>query len=280
MAQTINYWYQQIIAKVQADPVLGDPETGLNSTSAVADYVLWAYIVASVIWVLDNLFDLHRASVDADLANLKPHTLTWYRNLALAFQYGQALIPDSDQYANTGLTPDQIAAQLIITQSAVVENPDGSLRMKVVKLVDNDYAQLIDAEETAFTAYIADTKDAGVRITIDSLPPDDLTTAIDIFYDALVLNAAGVRIDGNGDTTVIDAINGYLKNLKFNGEFAKTLMEDAIQAVDGVVLVGILSAQARYGALPFTEIDEKYIPDGGYLRVIDGGFTINYRQYV
>lgn len=276
MAQTIDYWYQQIISKVNSDPNLSE----LDSTSITADYVLWAFIVASVIWVLDNLFDLHRASVDADLANLKPHTLTWYRNLALRFQYGQGLITDSDQYANTGLTADQIAAQQIITQAAVVENSDGTMRMKVVKLVDSDYAQLTADEQTAFSAFIMDCKDGGVRITIDSLPPDDLQLVLDIFYDPLVLNAAGQRIDGNGDTTVIDAVNAYLKNLKFNGEFAKTRLEDAIQAVDGVELVGILSAQARYGILPYTEIDEKYIPDGGYLRVIDGGFTINYRQYV
>lgn len=280
MAQTIDYWYQQIITKVQSDPVLSDVESGLNSTSATADYKLWAYIVAFVVWTLDTLFDLHRADVDADLANQKAHTLTWYRNLALKFQYGQALIADSDQYANAGLTPDQVAAQLIIAQSAVVENADGTLRMKVVKLVANDYAQLTDDEKTAFTAYIADTKDAGVRTTIDSLPPDDLKLVINIFYDPLVLNGAGQRIDGNSDTPVPDAINAYLKNLKFNGEFAKALCEDAIQAVDGVVLPDLLSAQARFGELPYSEIDEKYIPDGGYLRVIDSGFTINYRQYV
>lgn len=281
MAQTIDYWYQQIISKVQSDPVLSDVDSGLNSTSATADYKLWAYIVAFVVWTLDTLFDLHRASVDADLANQKAHTLTWYRNLALKFQYGQALIPDSDQYANTGLTPDQVAAQIIIAQSAVVENTDGSLRMKVVQLVAGDYAQLTDDQKTAFDAFVGDTKDAGVRITIDSLPPDDLKLKLDIFYDPLVLNAAGQRIDGNSDTPVIDAVNTYLKqNIIFNGEFAKTRLEDAIQLVDGVKLVGILSAQARYGALPYSEIDEKYIPDGGYLRVTDGGFTINYRQYV
>jgi hypothetical protein len=276
MAQTVDYWYQQIIGRVNADPNL----SGLNSTSNVADYKLWAYIVAFFIWTLDTLFDLHRADVTGLLLNQKMHSLTWYRNLALLFQYGQSLTTDTDQYANTGLTSDQIAAQKIITQAAVVENTDGSLRMKVVKLVDNDYAQLDDAEKLAFTAFIADTKDAGVKITIDSLPPDALKLVIDIFYDPLVLNATGARIDGNASTPVIDASNAYLKALKFNGEFAKMRLNDAIQTVDGVVLVGILSAQAQYGTRPFAEIDEKYIPDGGYLRVPDGGYVINYRQYV
>lgn len=276
MAQTIDYWYKQIINRVYADEKLSE----LNSTSAVADYKLWAYIVASVIWTLDTLFDKHRAAIEALLALLKPHTLRWYRDLALRFQYGQALIPDSDKYANVGLDDAAIAAQKIIEQAAVVENDDGSLRMKVVKLVNDDYAQLTDQEKLSFVAYIKSCKDAGVRITVDSLPPDGLKLVLSIYYDPLVLNANGQRIDAASNTPVIDAINSYLKNLQFNGEFAKTRMVDAIQLVDGVQLVSLASAQAQYGSRPLAEINERYIPDAGYLRVIDNGFTITYVPYV
>ncbi|UOE47971.1 hypothetical protein MTO98_26530 [Mucilaginibacter sp. SMC90] len=275
MAQTVDYWYNQIITKVYGDDVLSD----LDHTSAVADYKLWAYIVAYVAWTIDVLFDLRDANVQDILATKKPHTEKWYRDLSLRFQYGQALIPDTDQYLNTGLDASQIAAQKIITQAAVKENDDGSMRIKVVKLLNDDYAQLSDAEILAFKAYIADTKDAGVRINIDSLPPDSLKLVIDIFYDPLVLDNTGARIDGNATAPVIDAIKAYLKALKFNGEFAKTRLADQLQTVDGVVLVGILSAQSQYGTRPFTEIDERVIPDAGYLRVIDDGFTINYRAY-
>ncbi|QEM13489.1 nucleotidyltransferase [Mucilaginibacter rubeus] len=276
MAQTIDYWYKQIINRVYADEKLSE----LNSTSAVADYKLWAYIVASVIWTLDTLFDKHRAAIEALLALLKPHTLRWYRDLALRFQYGQALIPDSDKYANVGLDDAAIAAQKIIEQAAVVENDDGSLRMKVVKLIDDDYAQLTDQEKLSFVAYIKSCKDAGVRVNIDSLPPDGLKLVLSIYYDPLVLNAAGERIDAASTAPVIDAVNNYLKNLQFNGEFAKTRLSDAIQLVDGVQLVSLASAQAQYGLRPFEEINERYIPDAGYLRVTDGGFTITYVPYV
>lgn len=275
MAQTVDYWYNQIITKVYGDAVLSD----LDHTSAVADYKLWAYIIAYVAWTIDVLFDLRAAEVSAVIDTKKPHRLTWYRDLALRFQYGQALIPDTDQYLNVGLDATQIAAQQIITQAAVEENTDGSMRIKVVKLVDNDYAQLDGAEMLAFKAYIADTKDAGVRINIDSLPPDALKLVIDIFYDPLVLDSTGARIDGNATEPVKDAIKAYLKALKFNGEFAKTRLSDQLQTVDGVVLVGILSTQSQYGIRPFTEIDERVIPDAGYLRVTDDGFTINYRAY-
>lgn len=277
MTKTVTEWYNIIIGKVNTDPDLAS----LNSTSAVADYKLWAYIVAYVAWTLDAIFGLHLIDVLDRLAQLKPHTLNWYRNLALNFQYGQGLNSESGIYDNAGLNAAQIAAQKIISQSAVVENrTDGTLRIKVVKGTGNEYAQLNEAELAAFAAYIFDSKDAGVRINVSSLPPDDLKVSLDVFYDPLVLDNTGRRIDGTSATPVMDAVNAYLKNLKFNGEFAKTRLTDTIQQVDGVELVGLKSAQSRYGTQPFAEIDERIIPDAGYLRVIDGGFTINYRQYV
>ncbi|MFB0498715.1 hypothetical protein ABID99_004952 [Mucilaginibacter sp. OAE612] len=275
MAQTIEYWNGQIISKVNSDETLA----ALDHTSAVADFKLWAYIVAFVAWTVDVLFDLRAAEITDTLATKKPHTLNWYRELALRFQYGQTLLQDTDQYLNSGLSDTQIAAQKIISQAAVTENTDGSVRMKVVKQAGGDYRQLSDDEKLAFSAYVFDTKDAGVRVHVDSLPPDDLKLVLDVYYDPLVLDGVGARIDGNGDTPVIDAVNAYLQNLRFNGEFAKTRLMDQLQAVEGVELVGILSAQSRYGIRPFSEIQERLIPDAGYLRVIEDGFTINYYPY-
>jgi hypothetical protein len=275
MARTINYWYQQILTQKNGTPELDD----LDSVSKVSDFNLWAYIVAFVICALDNLFDLHRSGIDTAITTLKPHGLQWYQALALRFQYGQNTIADSDQYANTGLTAGQIAAQKIIVQAAVTEIA-GSLRVKVVKLVSDDYAQLTEPELEAFDAYMAKQKDAGVRIINQSLPPDGLKLTLDIFYDALILNSDGSRIDGGAPTPVPDAITTYLKNLKFNGEYANTRLTDQLQLVDGVVLPVIKLSQAQYGAFAYTNIDEVYIPDGGYLRIPEGGLTINYRPYV
>jgi hypothetical protein len=275
MARTIDYWYQQIIAQKNQTDAL----SGLTSTSKTANFNLIAYVVAVVMAVLDNLFDLHKSDVDTQLATKKPHGLQWYRDLALRFQYGQELAPESDAYTNAGLTDDQINAQLIIAQAAVTEI-SGKLRLKVVKLVNGDYAQLVDDEKTAFAAYIENQKDAGVTVDIDSLPPDSLKLAIDVFYDPLVIKSDGSRIDGSAQTPVPDATNAYLKNLKFNGEYADNRLQDALKLVTGVQLINIKLSQAKYGLFPFTNIDEVYIPDAGYLRIANGDLTINYRPYV
>lgn len=264
MARTIDYWYKQIITQKQATAELN----GLNSTSKVADFNLWAYIVAFVMCLLDNLFDSHKNEVDALLASKNPHPPSWYQALATRFQYGQNTIPDTDRYANTGLSAGQILAQQIIAQAAVTEVSTATaigLRVKVVKLVAGAYTQLLTAELTAFIAYMNLQKDAGVNIIAQSLPADGLKNAIQIFYDPLILKSDGSRIDGTAATPVLDAYNAYLKALPFNGEYANTRLSNALQLVSGVKLVNITLSQTQYGAFPYTNIDEAYIPDGGYL---------------
>ena len=291
MARTIDYWYQLLITQKNNTPGLNGLVSGttatpdpnaIDSTSQVADWNLWLYVVAFVMCTLDNLFDLHKSEVDTDIATLKPHSLTWYQSLALRFQYGQDTIADSDQYANTSLTADQITAQQIIAQAAVTEvstATDIGLRVKVVKLTGGTYTQLISAELTAFNAYMNLQKDAGVNIIAQSLPPDGLKLGIQIFYDALILKSDGSRIDGTAQTPVPDAINAYLKALPFNGEYANTRLSNALQLVTGVVLVNINLAQAQYGAFPYTDIDELYVPDGGYLALADGYPILTFTPY-
>jgi hypothetical protein len=278
MARTIDYWYQQVMAQKNATAALN----GLNSTSKTADFNLWAFIVATVMMVLDNLFDLHKSDVDTALTLQLAHKTTWYRQLLLNFQYGQNTIADSDQYANTGLTSSQIAAQKIISQAAVTEI-NGELRCKVVKSVAGVFTQLNSGEKAAVNAYLAKQKDAGVRIlndSVDSLPADQLKLNIDIWYDPLTLRSDGSRIDGTANTPVPDAVQVYLGNLKFNGEYANSLLKSQLQTVSGVVFAVIKLAQAQYGLFPFTAIDEIYEPDPGYLNIPTGGLIINYRPYV
>jgi hypothetical protein len=224
MARTIDYWYKLIMAQKNSDTTL---TSAVTSTSQTANFNLWAYIFAVAMTAIDNLFDLHKSDVDTVIATKKPHGLQWYRDLALRFQYGQEPVADSDTYTNTGLTDEQITAQQIIAQAAVTEL-NGNLRVKVVKLVNEDYAQLTDDEQQAFTAFLFLQKDAGVKIVVDSLQPDSLKCEIDVFYNALVLRNDGSRIDGTATTPVPDAINSYLKTLKFNGEYADNRLQDAI----------------------------------------------------
>ena len=94
MARSIQDIQQLIYAQKAQEPALEN----LNSTSKVAIWRLWVYIISVAIWSLEKLFDLHRTDINKRLTELKPHTARWYRSKALAFQYGFSLSLESDKY--------------------------------------------------------------------------------------------------------------------------------------------------------------------------------------
>lgn len=265
MARTIAEIQQAMLDEIAADAVLSGVAT---NSSKMAIYRLWTRIVASVAWTIEVLFDTLKAELNELLAVLKPHSLRWYAQKAKDFQYGYELPIDTDKYDNTGLTDDEIEESQIVKYSAVTEGEDSKLRIKVAKEAD-DLEPLDAPELEAFTEYMARVKDAGVRLLISSNTPDKLKMEWDIYYDALILNAQGQRIDGSSPTPVQDAIKNYLKNLPFNGVFVLAYMVDAIQLVDGVVIPHIKQCLTSYAAFDFTAVNVQYLPDAGYLRFED-----------
>lgn len=265
MARTIQEIQNQIIAAVQADSTL----SGLSSTSVTAIWRLWTYIVAVSIWTLEQLFDAFKIEASDLVAAQKAHTLRWYQSKALLFQYGGTLAAGQDVYDNTGLTPDEIAAQKIVAQAAVQEL-DNTLIIKVAKETAGALAPLSGAETTAITAYMTDIKDAGVKMLIRSVAADRLRIQVDVYYDATILSASGARLDGTSATPVQDAAKAFLRALPFDGLFVKAHLVDALQAVDGVTVPEIRLCQARREDDPsFGAVDVFYSPYSGFLKFHD-----------
>lgn len=264
MARTITQIQDDIINRIAGTTELAQ----LNSSSKVAVWRLWTYIVAVSIWALENLFDLHKSEVTTMINEKAPHSLRWYANKARAFQYGSELAYEADYYDNTALTEDQVAEQQIIAFSAVVEQAKG-LRLKVARIVENDLNALDAQQLESFSTYMNRIKDAGVTpLIIESLPPDSLKLELVIYYNPLVLGSDGSRLDGTNPDPVGNRVREYLKNLPFNGTLVLAYLVDALQQVDGVVIPHIVHAEAKYGELPYTAFDVKYNPDAGYLRIV------------
>lgn len=231
---------------------------------------LCIYVVSFCTYALETIFDLFRDEVDATIATLKPHTLRWYAGKSTAFQYGFELIPDTDQFDNTDHTDDEIEASKVVDYAAVVEQIDQfnrvSLRIKLAKDNGSDLEALTDDEVDAFKEYMSQIKDAGVRVQVDSLPPDSIKQSWRVYYDPLLLTNDGSRIDGSAATPVQDAIKNYLKNLPFNGIYVPQFHIDAVQLVKGVVICELDECTVRYGLLDFAPVVTQYTPDAGYLR--------------
>ena len=238
---------------------------------------LMLYIVAASIWTLEKLFDTHTTEVTEFIATMKPHSLRWYVEKAKAFLYGVPLIDGTDQHNTTGMTDEQINQAKIVTFAACTE-ANATLYLKVAKAGP---APLTTDEKAAFVAYLHEIKDAGVRIDVISEQGDYLNLNMVIYYDPLLINANGEN-KATGAKPIEDAIKAYIENIPFNGEFRKNELEDAIQAVEGVVMVelGVIEHSETGEDGTFEEVIPYCKPTSGYFKFDHADLSgVTYQPY-
>ena len=260
MARTVAQIQQSMIDTITSD----DNLSNINSISKTAIWRLFTYVFAYCVYALEVIQDNVVLEIQTLIAKMKPHTQKWYAEKCKAFQYGYDLPADSDLYDNTGLTDTVVEASKIIKYVAVIDQERG-LRIKVATGTD-EITPLSTPQKNAFIEYLKRIKDAGVKIIVDSLPADLLKLSLQIYYDPLILTSDGSRVDGTNATPVQNAVKDYLKALPFNGVFVLEYLIDALQKIEGVEIPHVVTAQAKYGSLPYSTITVKYLPDAGYLK--------------
>lgn len=232
-------------------------------------------IFAIVLFLFEKIFDQHKKEVSEALSELKPHTARWYRNKALAFQYGFDLVPDTDKFNNQGKTEDEIENSKIVKYSAVTESETESrLIVKIATEQGGELQPISTGQKASFDAYMQEIRDAGVKITTINYLPDILKLQMEIYRDPLVLNENGMSIL-TGEKPVEKAIKDYLKQLPFNGELVLAHLVDALQKVEGVRIPHIVLAESKwidasvndYGN--FQPIEVKQLPVSGYYKIED-----------
>lgn len=284
MARTINEIQEIILSRKAVTPSLSPLEVltlseqnslaNLTSTSKVSIWRLWVYIVAFTVWTLEKIFDTFKIEVEETIALNQIGTPSWYRTKMLQFQLGFTLT-EMGVYDNTNELQADVLASQIIKQSAV-EEIAGRLKIKVATETDGELSPLSSPQMLAFTEYAEKIKYAGTRLILVSRIADDFKTDYTIYYDPLILDAYGQRLDGTNNEPVQDAIKEYLKNLEFNGEFINTKLTDFLQGVDGVKEPVKNASFAKYGAFSYSEIDEFYIADAGYMKLDEVNTTIQF----
>lgn len=273
MARSVETIYADLIAKKEADSRLDT----LTTSSKTSIWGLFLYIIAYGAWLLETMFDTHKSEVTEILTELKPHTARWYRNKALAFQRGFALIADTDVYDNSAAEDDVIENSKIIKYAAVTEAvTESRLIIKIATENETGILSPIDpADKISFDAYIDRVRDAGVRITTINYPPDVLRLEIDIYYDPLILNADGMKIKegiGSGTFPVQLALQEFMKELPFNGELSVNALVDKLQKTEGVIEPHLKLAASKWLASDGTEgifenIAVTKIPVSGYFKI-------------
>lgn len=256
------------------------------STSKVAEWRIWVYVVAVGIWSLEKLFDLFKIEIEQRIAESRPHTKAWYRNLALNFHFGYQL-QETAIYDLTGLTDEQIQAAKIIKHAAVVKKTQsgyGVLRIKVATENNLVREPITPIQMAAFSNYMNKVTDAGTLIEPTTAIPDDLKLEIDLYYNPEIMSNTGVFLDGSSDAPVVESIEDFLRSIDFNGEFVKTYLEDHLKGVKGVEIPVIKKAWSKYGGHSYDDttiqnagvIDELRIADAGYMKLDINNTIINY----
>jgi hypothetical protein len=263
-----------------------------DSQSKVAGWRFWIWIIAYAHFILEEYWSIFQSEIEKRIAESRIHTPKWYREKALDFLFGIELVPDKDYYDLSVLTPQQIIDAKIVSNAAsvrVVQNGYGTLRMKVVRTVNGEYAPVLKqhliALNTYFNSHIAD---AGTVVTVTTGVADLLKLKLDIYYDPLILGADGSRLDGTNETPVIERISNFLKSIDFeNGSLIMTYLTDSLQKVPGIKLPVVREAYSKYGAYQYTTtgvknvgaINEIRVADSGYMKLDLTELLINYIPY-
>lgn len=263
-----------IVAKYGLD----ETKTFSEQFSVVSLESILFYAVSVAIWFSSTLFDQHKADMETILSQQLVHRTSWYAYKAKLFQFGFELNGDTDNYNNAGATEAQINASRVVKYSAAITASDKSILFLKIATDNNGKRQpLPENQLTAFSKYINKVADAGVRIRIVNDKADNIRLVLDIYYNPLVLDSSGARLDGSGDTPIQDVVRAYLNNLPFNGTYINMRLVDEIQNVDGVEIVELKSAASRYGVYTdFTEINAREVAHSGYYEVSDENLIINF----
>lgn len=230
------------------------------------------YIFACAAWVVESLFDEHRREVSSCIEEILPHRPKWYRDKVLGFMKNKVLIADTDRYDTEGMSEDDIAAAKVVKHAVAVENNDASILTIKVAGENGGMRQRLDGEtETQLAAYIAEFKDAGVRINLVNIDADTFNCEVDIFYDPMLLPE-------EVESACRETVRAYIENLPFNGEYTNMALVNELQKVEGVKIVefrgATTSASEETTVVP---INARHVPVAGYFKA--GTITINRHAY-
>lgn len=230
------------------------------------------YTFAAAAWVLENFFESHKQEIEARIEAILPHRAKWYKNKALEFMQDMTLLPDTDQYDTADMTTEAIEAARVVKYATADENDDASiLTVKVAGESGGKRCRLADEVETQLAAYLAEIKDAGVRINLVNKDPDTFNCSVDIYYNAMLL-PENVRDDCE------TAIRHYIENLPFNGEYTNMALIDALQKVEGVKIAEFKQATTSASdTTTVVAIDARYTPSAGYFKT--GEISLTMRVY-
>lgn len=267
MARTWQEIYNEMATAVQAKASFNTLEPSdenaskfledIKSTSKVAVWRAFLFIISVYHYLQELLFDDHISEVEETISKGQYGTASWWEQKVLEFQYGNQVVEQDG-----AIVYDPIDENARIVTVVAVSRTSGSIELKVAK---GDLASLVPLtfpEKAGLASYASRIKPVGEDVLIVSQAADLLKLNAVVYYDASI-GLATVQ------TNVESAIDGYLSQLKFAGVFVKNTMIDKVQAVEGVADIQINTLEAKDIDGVYVSIERAYDSKAGYMKVDD-----------
>ena len=236
---------------VQEKYGFGTGENFETRFSKVSVEGLFFYIMAFAVWVLEKLFDAHREDVDNMLGDRLPHTTRWYRNLVLSFQPAWAGEP--------------------IVKHCSVDDRGSRVKIKIAGGEAGAREPVSEAAYNAVVSYLAEEKDAGLKIDVVNEDSCRMSAHLVVWYDPIELVPA--------DKPVEAALREYVSSLDFDGLLSRNGIVEALRMVPGVKMVKIESLKTRYANNAWLDFGNQERSESGYWSIADADMTVVYERY-
>lgn len=199
--------------------------------SVVSIEAILIYVFASAIWLHEKLWSQFRQEVETLVDSSYVTSIAWYYRKALEFQDGYALAFDDKTHSFRYPKVDE--AKRIVKYAAIREVVDQGVTKLKVYFSDGNKQPLTEGQFESFESYMRQIGAAGTHYLFVSREPDKLQVHMHIYYDPLVLDGMGERINGGGKP-VEETIEKYLNSLEYGGVFYASELVDMVQKAEGV----------------------------------------------
>lgn len=275
MARTITEIKKSMTDQFMSEPVirekygLSEGDTFDGSFSQVSIESILFGIVASVIYLLETMFDNLKGEVDKQIATAIVASVPWYHKIALAYQHGDSLVLDEKTME---YVYDNIDTEKQVVKYAACRDMDGYIYLLVAGEDESGRPKALTSNIlTAFKSYMNSRKPAGIFLDVFSYDPDIIKISMQVEYDPMLLNQDGSLVSDNSVFPVEEATREYLHGIEYGGVFNKTKLVDAVQRATGVKDVILTKAEAKAAdSDSFSVIDgNNYSSKGGSLTPAD-----------
>ncbi len=230
----------------------------LNSSSQTAIWLIWVNIVATAIYLFEQILNKEKSDLESYATLQRYGTLAWWPYEVLKFQYGDQLLFNS----NTGIHYYQAIdpTKQIIKRVAITEIGDSEIFIKVAKEDGGELVKLTATELQSFQTYVSEIKPAGTKTTTISTDADIIDSIADIYYDGTITEAdikASIEV----------ALNEYKTNINYqniNGRILKNDLIDILRDIEGVNDVYFQTLKGKPAGGSYIDIEREYNTSAGY----------------